>query len=171
MDSGSDIVRFHEALIKPACMRPCLYPQLLHLNAGAAWSMSRLISRFKIAADGRSFDEPPTPEDAKSALREWLDEIAVEISEYKISDIARDAVFPVPDDVDYDATDAFWVSQSLPPLPVLLHVLWSIGISSHAVTGAALLWHRASHPLREKTRDLMDDEHETSDFHREAVKA
>jgi hypothetical protein len=167
-DGSSHIVRFAATVQRPDGMRPCVDARLMELNAGAAWGMMDIATRFKIDPSGTKFHALPTPTEARRALMDWLHDIADQIERYDLEKACIDAVFPVPYGVDYNATLALWSSDSLPPYPVLVHVLFSIGLGPHVVTGAALLWHRAAHPLRAKTEDLIG--HESSDDQRQAVK-
>jgi len=150
-DGSSMIVRFDSTVKRPIGSRLMIDARLLTVNTPMTWLMNELVGRFQIRRDGRSFGRPPLRDEARKALRSWIDELGAALDENGLHDAAMASVFPVPVHVPHNEVVHFFDRDALPSMHTLIHVLFALGISPHAITGMALILKQA------------EESHETSD--------
>jgi hypothetical protein len=145
-DSETNLIFWEATIAKPSATRVTADGRLLALNDRATIAMRALCKRFKIDPKGHAFWNPPTSDQAGDALLDWMADLIASIHEAGLKQATIDAVFPVPAGIDHDACLRFFAASELPHHDDLIHILFALGIGPGAITGAALLLHRAQNP-------------------------
>lgn len=158
-DSESNLVQFNATVAKPPGTQPSTDPALCALNGPAVAAMRGICERYDMDPDGHAFWQPPTPDQARDSLRGWLQSLGYSIRTLGLHQAATAAIFPVPPGVDHHACETIFVRKDLPARTDLLHVLFALNLGDGAITGAALLHHRADNPTARTVRDAASPYH------------
>lgn len=168
-DDGSSFnLIFRRIAEMPLTINPCENPRLLIVDEPAALAMGKLIRYFKIQPDGRTMLLPCSPVATNAALRTWLRYLGTLLEAGDLLPDADRQVWPLPPNTCRDMACRILTGDVWPTRQLLLHVLWSIGLSSFTVTAAAILHHHAETPatINAKTRKHTNGAGETSDHFR-----
>lgn len=145
-DSDTNLIFWESAIAKPISTRITGDGRLLALNERATILMRSWCKRYKIDPKGHAFWKPPTPDEAAESLLDWMADLSNAIHDAGLNQAAIDAIFPVPAGLDHDACQRFFAASELPHHDDMIHILFALGIGPGAITGAALLLHRAQNP-------------------------
>lgn len=138
-DDSSMVLFFDSTASRPATAHSLKDVRLLAINCPAVAEMLAICKRFRISDEGDRFQAKPTPKESAAALLGWLRQVGRVISSLGLGAAARDAVNPLPPGMKPDLIGRIFVSHEPPDRAALSHLLWCLGISPHAITGALLL--------------------------------
>lgn len=172
LDDSSFYLNLTHIAPRPETAHNCLNARLLQLSSPAAVSMARLADHFGIQANGRVLN-PASPAVVRKALRAWFQYLGGLLEAGGLLTDAEKQIYPIPCGCDRHQVSYFFVGHEAywPSRNVLLHVLYSIGISPFTITAASLLHHATDNPatIKADTGRKSTDERQcggTSQFHR-----
>jgi hypothetical protein len=166
-DSSFHLI-FRRIAEMPASVNPCENTRLLIIDEPASNAMAKLVRYFQIQPDGRTVLLPCSPVATNAALRTWLRYLGTLLEAGGLLPDADKQVWPLPPNTCRDMACRILTGEVWPTRPLLLHVLWSIGLSPFTCTAAAIIHHHAETPstVNADTRKRTGGQGETSDhFH------
>jgi hypothetical protein len=138
-DDSSMVLFFDSTASRQATAHSLKDMRLLAINCPVVAEMLGIVRKLNINAEGTRFESKPSKAEAHAALAHWLREFGASLAALGLGRAARDAVNPLPPGMKPGIIKRIFVSSELPDRAALAHLLWCLGISPHAITGAMLL--------------------------------
>ncbi len=136
-----NIVQLDAFVSKPATVRTTGDSTLFIVCMPAAERMAILMRDFGLSRDGQTWQEPCEPHEVAAALRGWLLELGRDLVHHSLLQHAGNVASPIPFGCDRDQAARFFTGDVMPSPQLLVHVLWSIGLTDTTISGAVALWH------------------------------